>query len=174
MRFSGNKIHCSPRDQSLSVYCYVMLRQVLEWLAIRTQHFQHFHRNIWMFMCPWHAISGPRAHALVQQCRENVAKRLQHQQHPKCCSKNLTVFKFDPAASNMLQYIATRWANVCNMLCPTMLQNVVLKCCKRTLGHVHTTLLSVTRACSLAPLVACQRIGAHKHPGVALKMLKML
>ena len=22
LRFSGNKIHCSPRDQSLSVYCY--------------------------------------------------------------------------------------------------------------------------------------------------------
>ena len=21
LRFSGNKIHCSPRDQSLSVYC---------------------------------------------------------------------------------------------------------------------------------------------------------
>ena len=23
LRFSGNKIHCSPRDQSLSVYCYI-------------------------------------------------------------------------------------------------------------------------------------------------------
>ena len=24
MRFSGNKIHCSPRDQSLSVYCNLL------------------------------------------------------------------------------------------------------------------------------------------------------
>ena len=23
LKFSGNKIHCSPRDQSLSVYCYI-------------------------------------------------------------------------------------------------------------------------------------------------------
>ena len=25
LRFSGNKIHCSPRDQSLSVYCFADL-----------------------------------------------------------------------------------------------------------------------------------------------------
>ena len=25
LRFSGNKIHCSPRDQSLSVNCYLIL-----------------------------------------------------------------------------------------------------------------------------------------------------
>ena len=24
LRFEGSKIHCSPRDQSLSVYCFVM------------------------------------------------------------------------------------------------------------------------------------------------------
>ena len=24
LRFSGNKIHCSPRDQSLSVYCWML------------------------------------------------------------------------------------------------------------------------------------------------------
>ena len=28
-------------------------------------------------------------------------------QHPKCCTKNLTVFKFDPTSSNMLQHVAT-------------------------------------------------------------------
>ena len=39
-------------------------------------------------------------------------------QHP---TKNLPVFKFDPTSSNMLQYIAIGWPNVCNMLCPTML-----------------------------------------------------
>ena len=27
LRFSGNKIHCSPRDQSLSVYCYQLTWQ---------------------------------------------------------------------------------------------------------------------------------------------------
>ena len=29
LRFSGNKIHCSPRDQSLSVYCKVKDTQCL-------------------------------------------------------------------------------------------------------------------------------------------------
>ena len=52
-------------------------------------------------------------------------------QHLKCCTKDLTVFKFDPTSSNMLQHIATGWPNVCNMLCPTMLQDVALKCCER-------------------------------------------
>ena len=52
-------------------------------------------------------------------------------QHPKCCTKNLTVFKFDPTSSNMLQHMATGWPNVYNMLCPTMLQDVALKCCER-------------------------------------------
>ena len=52
-------------------------------------------------------------------------------QHPKCCTKNLTVFKFDLTSSNMLQHIATGWPNVRNMLCPTMLQDVALKCCER-------------------------------------------
>ena len=27
LRFSGNKIHCSPWDQSLSVYCQVGIRE---------------------------------------------------------------------------------------------------------------------------------------------------
>ena len=53
-------------------------------------------------------------------------------QHPKCCTKlNLTIFKFDPTSSNMLQQIATGWPNVRNMLSPTMLQDVALKCCGR-------------------------------------------
>ena len=46
-------------------------------------------------------------------------------------SKNLTVFKLDPTSSNISQHIATGWPNVCNMLCPTMLQDVALKCCER-------------------------------------------
>ena len=92
-------------------------------------------RNIFNATCgrlcapdPWHATSGPSAHALVQQCCVNEYIIIQH---PKCSTKNLTVFKFDPTSSNMLQHIATGWPNVCNMLCPTMLQDVELKCCKR-------------------------------------------
>ena len=60
-------------------------------------------------------------------------------QHPKCCTKNLTVFKFDPTSSNMLQHIATGWPNVCNMLCPTMLQDVALKCCERLARPLRRT-----------------------------------
>ena len=30
LRFSGNKIHCSPRDQSLSVKCFIFTRLSLE------------------------------------------------------------------------------------------------------------------------------------------------
>ena len=52
-----------------------------------------------------------------QQCCVNVAKR---EQHLRCCTKNLTVFKFDPTLSNMLQHIATGWPNIWNMLCPTL------------------------------------------------------
>ena len=28
LRFEGNKIHCSPRDQSLSVYCFILPLQL--------------------------------------------------------------------------------------------------------------------------------------------------
>ena len=49
-------------------------------------------------------------------------------QHPKCFTKILTVFKFDPTSSKMLLHITTGWPNVCNMLCLTMLQDVALKC----------------------------------------------
>ena len=52
-------------------------------------------------------------------------------QQPKCCMKNLTFFKFDPTCCNIPQHIATGWPKVCNMLCPTMLQDVALKYCER-------------------------------------------
>ena len=29
LRFSGNKIHCSPRDQSLSVNCYIYIKETI-------------------------------------------------------------------------------------------------------------------------------------------------
>ena len=67
--------------------------------------------------------------------RNNVAQTWPNEynimQHRKCCAKNLTAFRFDPTSSNILQHIATGWANVCNMLCPTMLQDAALKCCER-------------------------------------------
>ena len=55
-----------------------------------------------------------------------------------------TLFKAWPNARNIstqyckmlrqvkrTQHIATGWPNVRNMLCPTMLQDVALKCCER-------------------------------------------
>ena len=53
---------------------------------------------------------------------QNVARKIWPfsnliQHHPTCC--------------NTSQHIATEWPNVRNMLCPTMLQDVALKCCER-------------------------------------------
>ena len=99
---------------------------------------------------PWCATSGPSAHALVQQLmlRERGQTRMTScniqnatinvawmwpntyniMQHPKCCTKNLTVFKFDPTSSNMLQHIATysqqggpAYATCCAQQCFQML-----------------------------------------------------
>ena len=120
-----------------------MLRHVLNGLAKRTQRFQHFQRNMWMFLCLRSlARSGPSAHALVQRCYVdcyvNVAKRVQH---PKSCTKNLTVFKFDPTSPNMHvatyynisqqggQTHATCFAQQC--LPNNFAQDVALKCCLR-------------------------------------------
>jgi len=47
---------------------------------------------------------------------------------------NLTIFKLEPRTPNMLQHIATRLPNVCNMLRPTMLRYVALACCDRLAG----------------------------------------
>ena len=49
-----------------------------------TQH------KFWMFMCPWHATNGTSTHALVQQCRVNEVKRVQHQ-----TSSKMLLEKFD-------------------------------------------------------------------------------
>ena len=37
LRFSGNKIHCSPRDQSLSVYYFISLGAVR---GYKSKHFE--------------------------------------------------------------------------------------------------------------------------------------
>ena len=55
--------------------------------------------------------------------------------HPKCCTKNLTVFKFDPTSSNISQRIATYRNSVAkrmqHVVPNNMLQDVALKCCER-------------------------------------------
>ena len=47
-------------------------------------------------------------------------------QHPKCCMKNLVVFKFDPKSSNMLQHITTYYRN----RVAKHIEDVGLKCCE--------------------------------------------
>ena len=49
----------------------------------------------------------------------------------KCYTKNVNIFKLDPAPSNILQHISTRWPNIYNMLCATMLRYFALKFCVR-------------------------------------------
>ena len=61
-------------------------------------------------------------------------------QHPKCCTKNLTAFKFDPTSSNMLQHIATGWPNVCNM------SNNAARCCVEMLRAFGQALIKIHEA----------------------------
>ena len=83
------------------------------------------------------------AHAQVQHCCTNLAKRPQHhatfknvawkiwpfsnfsQQHPKC--------------RNMSQHVAKGWPNARNMLHPIMLWYVALKCCDRLAGALRVS-----------------------------------
>ena len=68
-------------------------------------------------------------------------------QHPKCCTKNLTVFKFDPTSSNMLQHIATyrnRMAKRTHHVVP----NNVARCCVemlRAFGQALNSLFSLSK-----------------------------
>ena len=48
-------------------------------------------------------------------------------QHPKCCTKNLTVFKFDPTSSNMFQHVATYRNRVAKRM-QHVVPNNVAKC----------------------------------------------
>ena len=50
-------------------------------------------------------------------------------QHPQMLQKSLTIFKFEPTTPNMSQHITTGWPNARNILHPTMLRYVALKCC---------------------------------------------
>ena len=66
-------------------------------------------------------------------------------QHTKCCTKNLTIFKIDPASSNMLQHIAT-----CRKIDPApskMLQHIA-KCRNRIAKRMqHVVPNNVARCC---------------------------
>ena len=78
------------------------------------------------------------AHAPVQHCCTNKAKRLQH--HAASTNVGWKIWPFSNFSQhystclNMSQHIATGWPNANNMLRPTMLQYVAFKCCNRLAG----------------------------------------
>ena len=90
------------------------------------------HVDVYAPQAPGAQQSGPSAHAPSAKMLRERGQTMDYNimQHPKCCTKNLTLFKFDPTCCNISQHIATWWPNVCNMLCPTMLEDVALKCCE--------------------------------------------
>ena len=56
-------------------------------------------------------------------------------QHPKCCTKNMTVFKFEPTLSNMLQHnYRNRVAKCLQHVVPKQ----VVRCCRRNASNVLT------------------------------------
>ena len=69
--------------------------------------------------------SRTSAHALGQHCCTNLAKRLQHH----AISINVAWKIFQPTTPIRSQHIARWWPNARNMLQPTMLRYVALKCC---------------------------------------------
>ena len=85
------------------------------------------------------------AHALAQHCCTNLAKRLQH----PATSTNVAwkIWPFSnlsqqhPTCRNTSQQVATWWPNARNMLRPTMLRYVALKCCDRLAGALPLWLL---------------------------------
>ena len=62
-------------------------------------------------------------------------------QHPKCCTKNLTVFKFDPTSSNMLQHITTYRNRVAKRR-QHVVSNNVARCCVEMLRAFGQALTS--------------------------------
>ena len=77
----------------------------------------------------------------------------------KCCMKNLTIFKFEPTAPNMSQHVATRWPNARNMLHPTMLCYVALKCSDRLAGALenHSCTLNMPDIHWISLQLQCQQ-----------------
>ena len=50
LRFSGNKIHCSPRDQSLSVYCCTLAATIQSTFYERNQLFYGIQHRVFRFL----------------------------------------------------------------------------------------------------------------------------
>ena len=70
-------------------------KATLQLCALSLFFISHFYR----FKCDIYMLTVPKS--------SNVQK---------CCYKNLTSFKLDPTSPNIMQQVATGWANVCNTL----------------------------------------------------------
>ena len=94
---------------------------------------------------PWRARSGPNAHALAQQSCVNVKRERDQTSTTSWNIQNVArkfwlfsnLIQHHPTRCNISQHIATGWLNVCNMLCPTMLQDIALKCCEHLARTWH-------------------------------------
>ena len=74
---------------------------------------------------PWRARSGPNAHALAQQCRVNVVKRVQHHATSKMLHKKFDRFQI---WSNIIQHVAT-YRNMVAKRMQHVVPNNVARCC---------------------------------------------
>ena len=110
-------------QRNILQHCCMMLPQVLNEPARRTQHFQ---RNMWMLMCSWQATSGPSAHALVQLCCVNVAKQTDHRTTSKMLHEKIDRFQI---WSNITKQVAT-YHNISQQGGQTYATCCARHCCK--------------------------------------------
>ena len=123
----------------------ILLVQHLQSPTKRSQHFSTAYRNIVesnMLRAFRHPVATccdrlgvenrTSAHYRVQHCCTNLSKRNRHQ----AASTNIA-WKFWPF-SNLSQHFAIGWSNARNMLHPTMLRYVALKCCDRLAGALRS------------------------------------
>ena len=89
LRFLGNKIHCSPRDQSLSVNCY-------------TKSLQSSSQMIATCQC------NISQHCWAQHCCNVLG----------VVGTSLKMIKFEPITLNMSQYVATCYSRVAKHTMP--------------------------------------------------------
>ena len=131
-----------PNDSNITTqHNPTLLAQYLQAPAKRSQHLNATDRNI-VERNMMHAFGHPVtswksnyyawSHAILlhEPGQTTTASCNIH----KCYIENLTIFKFEPATPNMLQQVATGRPNALNMLHPTMLRYVALKCCDRLAG----------------------------------------
>ena len=99
-----------PNARNILQHCCMILRHVLNGVAKCTQHFHHFQRNMSMSMCP-----RPLARKkwTERACLSATMLRERGQtSKTSCCTKNLTVFKFD---ATYIEDI-TRWREDMNFM----------------------------------------------------------